>query len=476
MSKALRSSFRWRRFFISGTWFWPLVAMAIAGLGWLVYQLRIRRLRERYDLILAERSRIARELHDTLIQGFSGITMAMQALAARLRSSPQERETLEDIIRDAATCLRETRQSVAGLRAGHDAESGLAAAIGSAAREITDTKDVRLKLKLDRVLRKLPAEVEYNLLRIASEAVSNSVKHSGARNIEVALESTPEALRLRVHDDGSGLGKDGAALRPGHYGIIGMKERATQIGADLELLSEPGHGTTVSVLLPARRAAAPAEKVEALAMSTEAPIRVLCADDHPLVRKGIASILANETDVVLVGEAGSGQEAVEQFRKLQPDVVLMDLRMPEMTGIEATRIIRSEAPEAKIIALTSYDGDQDIYRAIEAGVRGYILKEMVHTEVLRAIRTVHAGKRLMPAEVAERLSEYFPQMALTPREVEVLRFVAKGMANKEIAHQLGTASGTIKMHIQNILAKLDASDRTHAVTIALERGILHLDF
>jgi len=248
-------------FFYQRTWFWPLVAVAIAGLGWLVYQLRIRRLRERYDLILAERSRIARELHDTLIQGFSGITMAMQALAGRLRSSG-EREALEDIIRDAATCLRETRQSVAGLRAGHDAESGLAAAIGSAAREITDTKDVRLKIKLDKVTRRLPAEVEYNLLRIASEAISNSVKHSGARNIEVALESTPEALRLTVHDDGSGLGKDGAALRPGHYGIIGMKERATQIGAELELLSEPGHGTTVSVLLPAGRAAAPAEKAE----------------------------------------------------------------------------------------------------------------------------------------------------------------------------------------------------------------------
>src|SRR5260370_41829383 len=204
-------------------------------------------------------------------------------------------------------------------------------------------------------------------------------------------------------------------------------------------------------------------------MSLEAPIRVLCADDHPLVRKGIASILANETDVVLVGEAGSGQEAVDQFRKLQPDVVLMDLRMPEMSGIEATRIIRAEAPETKIIALTSYDGDQDIYRAIEAGVRGYILKEMVHTEVLRAIRTVHAGKRLMPAEVAERLSEYFPQMPLTPREVEVLGCVAKGMANKEIAAKLGSASGTVKMHIQNILAKLAASASTHSVTLPMQQ-------
>lgn len=214
--------------------------------------------------------------------------------------------------------------------------------------------------------------------------------------------------------------------------------------------------------------------VERPVANAGAPIRVLCVDDHPLVRKGIASILANEADMQLVGEAGNGREAVEMFRKLRPDVILMDLRMPEMTGIEAARIIRQEDPDARIVALTSYDGDQDIYRALEAGVRGYLLKEMVHTDVLRAIRTVYSGKRLMPQEVAERLSEYFPQVALTPREVEVLGLVAKGLANKEIAGRLGTASGTVKMHIQNILAKLGASDRTHAVTIALERGILHL--
>jgi DNA-binding NarL/FixJ family response regulator len=199
-------------------------------------------------------------------------------------------------------------------------------------------------------------------------------------------------------------------------------------------------------------------------------------DDHPLVRKGIASIIASEPSMKLAGEAGNGREAVDKYKELQPDVVLMDLRMPDMDGVEATRQIRQINPDARIIALTSYDGDQDIYKAIEAGVRGYILKEMVHTKVLDAIRTVHSGKRLMPQEVAERLSEYFPQVALTPREVEVLKYVARGMANKEIAHQLGTASGTVKMHVQNILAKLNASDRTHAVTIALERGILHLDF
>jgi len=244
-------------------WFWPLIAALLAGLAWLGYQLNIRRLRERYDLIVAERSRIARELHDTLIQGFSGITMEMQALAGRLRSSG-ERETLEEIIRDAANCLRETRQSVAGLRAARGPESGLAKAIADAVREITETKDVRLKLKLDPKVQRLPAEVEYNLLRITSEAVANSVKHSGAHTIEVALQSTHEAVRLSVKDDGQGLGREGNSNpSPGHYGIIGMKERASQIGADLEWISEPGSGTTVSLRLPVGHAPRP-ENVEAV--------------------------------------------------------------------------------------------------------------------------------------------------------------------------------------------------------------------
>jgi DNA-binding NarL/FixJ family response regulator len=215
--------------------------------------------------------------------------------------------------------------------------------------------------------------------------------------------------------------------------------------------------------------------MEIITMTEEQKIRVLCVDDHPLVRKGIASILSNESDMQLVAEAGDGQEAVNRFREFHPDVTLMDLRMPRMDGVQATQTIRKEFPDARIIALTSYDGDQDIYRALEAGVRGYMLKEMVHTDVLRAIRTVYSGKRLMPHEVAERLTEYFPQVALTPREVEVLGYVARGLANKEIAEKLGTASGTIKMHIQNILEKLGAADRTHAVTIAIQRGILHLE-
>ena len=237
-------------------WFAPLVLVLLALAGWLAYQIHIRRLRERYDLIVAERSRIARELHDTLIQGFSGITMAMQALATRLHHS-EERSKLQDIIKDAAACLRETRRSVAGLRGARAAASGLAASIAQAARQITETKNVRLKLKLEPEPAGLPAESEYNLLRIASEAVSNAVKHSGARGIEVTLKPAPSGIFLSVADDGAGCEfSEFGHLKPGHYGLIGMKERAAQIGAEFSFESAPGRGTIIRVMAPVERSAA----------------------------------------------------------------------------------------------------------------------------------------------------------------------------------------------------------------------------
>lgn len=209
-------------------------------------------------------------------------------------------------------------------------------------------------------------------------------------------------------------------------------------------------------------------------MDSENCIRILSVDDHDLVRKGIAAILSTESDLNLVAEANTGEEAIRFYRQHLPDVTLMDLRLPDKGGIETTRAIRDEFPEAKIIALTSYDGDQDIYRALEAGVRGYLLKEMVHTEVIRAIRTVHSGKRFIPHEVTQQLSGFFPEVALTPREIEVLSLVARGLGNREVGDMLGTAPGTVKAHMQSILSKLDAKDRTHAVTLALRRGIIHL--
>lgn len=203
-------------------------------------------------------------------------------------------------------------------------------------------------------------------------------------------------------------------------------------------------------------------------------IRILSVDDHELVRKGIAAILATEGGLQLVAEAASAQQAITLFRRHSPDVTLMDLRLPGTDGIEAARAIRAEFPDAKIIALTAYDGDQDIYRALEAGFRGYLLKEMLHSEIVHAIRVVDSGRRFLPAEVMDQLSSFFPEIALTAREVEVLTLVARGFGNREAGQELGTAAGTIKAQVQSILGKLGARDRTHAVTLALRRGIIHL--
>ena len=233
--------------FYQHTWFFPLCIIGAALAGGGLYQLRIRRLKDQFDLILAERGRIARELHDTLIQGFSGITMAMQAMVSQLPSTSTERRTLEGIVADAATAMREARRSLAGLRR-HDSSSGLALAVRQTARQLTETRNVRLKLNLPDCQCALPPEVEYNLLRIAQEAVLNAVKHSGARTLKVSLDSTPRQLRLSVKDDGAGF-DDARSVPFGHYGLIGMKERAAQIGAQFQVTSAPGRGTTVSVVM-----------------------------------------------------------------------------------------------------------------------------------------------------------------------------------------------------------------------------------
>ena len=250
-------------------WFWPLSALA-AGLSVLLaFRLRIRRLKEHFRIILTERNRIARELHDTLIQGFSGVTMQMQALAARWPGSA-ERNVLEEIIHDAGNCLREARRSVAGLRSSGGPASGLASAIAQAARQITDTSDVHLRLNVDQGPSDLGAEAQYNLLRIVQEAVTNSVKHSGARTIEVDLRPESDAVYLSVKDDGSGLPPgNGSLAAPGHYGLTGMRERAAQIGAQLQLESEPGHGTTVRVVLPSKKPAGAAVASNAAPVATD---------------------------------------------------------------------------------------------------------------------------------------------------------------------------------------------------------------
>jgi DNA-binding NarL/FixJ family response regulator len=205
------------------------------------------------------------------------------------------------------------------------------------------------------------------------------------------------------------------------------------------------------------------------------PIRVLVADDHPVVRTGLAGVISQQPGLELVAEAADGREAVECFREHRPDVVLMDLRMPGMDGVAAIRAIKAEFPDARILALTTYEGDVDIHRALEAGARGYLIKDMLLTDVLTAIRAVHRGERVIPLAVAARLAEFTPRTDLTEREVEVLRLVARGLSNRDVANVIGRTDETVKVHLKNIFAKLGVADRTEAVTLAFSRGILHLD-
>jgi DNA-binding NarL/FixJ family response regulator len=207
-------------------------------------------------------------------------------------------------------------------------------------------------------------------------------------------------------------------------------------------------------------------------MVTTRQIKILTVDDHPLLREGIASIIQSEKDMVVVGEASNGREAIEVFRSKRPDVTLMDLQMPRVNGIDAIATIRQENPQARIIVLTTYEGDVLARRALKAGATGYILKDMIRTELLEAIREVHLGRKYIPQKIAAELVDHYAEDDLSEREIEVLRDVARGTSNKIIASHLSISEATVKAHMKNILLKLGASDRTHAVNIATTRGFL----
>jgi DNA-binding NarL/FixJ family response regulator len=209
-------------------------------------------------------------------------------------------------------------------------------------------------------------------------------------------------------------------------------------------------------------------------MNEPVRIRVLCVDDHPLLREGIATVVNSQPDMSLVGTAFNGHESVEQFRKHKPDVTLMDLRLPDMSGIDAMIAIRSEFPQARIMILTTFDGDVEIHRALEAGARGYMLKSMPPKDMVEAIRQVHSGKKRIPTEIATNLAEHYSDEALTQREIEVLREIAGGNRNRDIAEKLFISEETVKVHMKHIMEKLGASDRTQAVAIGVRRGIIEL--
>lgn len=204
-------------------------------------------------------------------------------------------------------------------------------------------------------------------------------------------------------------------------------------------------------------------------------IRILCVDDHPVVREGLRAIIETQSDMLVVDEAGDGQTCITKYREHRPDVVVLDLRMPGLGGVDATIQIRKEFPDARIVALSTYDGDEDIYRALEAGVQGYLSKVMVRAELLHTIREIHAGGRYISSVPAAQLMKHTPRVALNQREVQMLTLMARGLRNKEIGAAMNLAEGTVKTHLKKLFSKLNVTDRTEAVVKASQRGIIHLD-
>ncbi len=328
-----------------------------------------------------------------------------------------------------------------------------------------------------------PPETEREILRIAQEAIHNGKSHAQARHLWTRLEYTPGEVALEVRDDGRGFQPASASGRiespPGHFGLTGMRERAEEIGAALAIESEPGAGartgTVVRLTVPAPQVPNATRHGGKSVTATAETIRVLVVEDHHVVRQGLVALLSVADGLEVVGEAADGVEAIAQFRKHQPAITLIDLRMPRLSGVEVIERVRMETPGARFIVLTTYDGDEDIYRALQAGARAYLLKGMTSEELIATIRAVHAGRQHIPAAVAQRLAERIGTEELTQRELDVLEQIVYGRSNKEIATELKISEATVKTHINSLLSKLGVSDRTQAATAALQRGIVPLE-
>ena len=444
--------------------------------------------RRRELAVVEERNRLAREIHDTLAQSLIGITIQLDMAGKLLDHEPETaRSEIESARELALHSLEEARRSVWDL---HPAQRGPAGLNEALRREVGTTTEhgVQISLEVDgHEPQSIDARNELAALRITQEALSNVRRHSNAKTATVRLTYGASDMRILVSDDGVGFepfqGERALLPTEGGFGLIGMRERAWLAGGDMEIRSATGLGTEIDARIPYR--VSPEERPIANRTSADAgltqagasrDIRVLIVDDHEMVRRGIRGVLEQSEGLVVVGEAADGEEAIEQIQAVAPDVVLLDIQMPKLDGVETLKRLRELGVLTPVILLSVYTKDEYIFEGLRAGARGYLLKDIAGDELVSAIQRVHEGGSLLQPLIARRLIERLDPGAdsrLTQRELEVLQLLALGKRYRDIAEELSVSVNTIKSHTESLYESLGAHNRTQAIRSARERGILN---
>jgi DNA-binding NarL/FixJ family response regulator/two-component sensor histidine kinase len=476
--------------------------------------------------VAEERSRLARELHDTVAQTLAALVRCLDAIEEP-RAEVQEARAL------AHAALEEVRRAIWGLRPALLEALPLHEALAREVERMADEGKLSSRVNVLGQPRALLPQQEMALFRIAQEALSNTVRHAAARRVKATLTYAEDGVSLVLEDDGQGFvsnwpvvsevpsseiiqensvwppyfaaEKSSAGLHAeasGHYGLQNMRERARQAAGSLTLESTPGKGTSITVHVPylsggemTPSALLPEAATTSLPSTSRFPrpavrtaepgvhiqkVRVLIADDHALTRAGIRRLLESEPDMEVAGEAADGLQALAEAQDLGPQVILMDVRMPGMDGVEALRQLRAAHPDLRVLMLSAYGEDEEVFESLKAGASGYVLKDVAPQELVRVIRAVARGETLLAPGLTGKLVDHISRLAreesvapgLTAREIEVLRALAHGLRNKEIARQLQVSERTVTFHLEHIYQKLQVSSRTEALSRALELGLL----